>query len=109
MKFIDLIFDFIISSRNGKELTEREMLPKIILFKKTLLIWGAPNIIKSWNNFEIKSEEGLNSEEMLQEMEKILREIRKDLGHDDTQLKPGSLSGLFIIAEEKEKLLGEEF
>ena len=108
MQFIDLLFDFISSSKGNKKPTEKEMLPKIKLFKKTLLVWGGPNIIEAWNHFEIKSDEGLAPEEMLQEMEKILREIRKDLGHDDTQLKSGNLSGLFIIAKDKKKLLEEK-
>ncbi len=108
MQFIDLLFDFIQSSRNNKNLTEKEMLPKIILFKKALLIWGGPNIIEAWNSFEIKSGNELTPEEILKEMEKVLREIRKDLGHDDSQLKFGNLSGLFIIAEDKRKLLDEK-
>jgi len=41
---------------------------------------------------------------MLEEMEKILRTIRKDLGHDDSQLEFGSIFKLLIVAEDKEKL-----
>lgn len=107
-EFIDLLFDFIVASKNKKELTEKEMLSKIIPFKKTLLIWGGPNTIKAWNQFEIKSSDKLAPEKALEEMEKILREIRKDLGHDDSELESGNLSGLFLIADDKKKLLGVE-
>lgn len=108
MQFFDLLFTLIQSSKSGKSLTEEEMLPKIILFKRALLIWGGPNIIEAWNNFEIKSGDKLAPEEMLKEMEKVLREIRKDLGHDDSQLKFGNLSGLLLVAKDKEKLLEEK-
>ncbi|MXZ13858.1 MAG: hypothetical protein F4Y78_07660 [Candidatus Dadabacteria bacterium] len=107
-QFIDMLFDFIKSSRNNKELTEKEMLSKIIPFKKALLIWGGSNTIKAWNQFEIKSSDKLAPEKALEEMEKILREIRKDLGHDDSELESGNLLGLFLIAEDKKKLLGVE-
>ena len=107
-QFIDMLFDFIESSKNNKKLTEKEMLPKIILFKKALLIWGGPNTIKAWNQFEIKSSDKLAPEKALEEMEKILREIRKDLGHDDSKLESGNLLGLFLIAEDKKKLLRVE-
>ena len=104
-QFVNLLFDFIESSKNNKNLTEKEMLPQIILFKKALLIWGGPNIIKAWNQFEIKSSDKLPPEKALEEMEKILKEIRKDLGHDDSKLESGNLLGLFLIAEDKKKLL----
>ncbi len=34
-------------------------------------------------------------------MESVLRTIRKDLGHDDSALKFGSLWGLVLVAEDK--------
>ena len=56
----------------------------------------------------MKSDNGLSPKEMIQEMEKILRAIRKDLVHDDSMLKFGSLWGLMLVAKDKKMALGEE-
>ncbi len=80
------------------------MLKKIMLFKKALLVWGSPDIIEAWNHFELVSEKSPTPDTMLTEMEKILRAIRKDLGHDDSQLKFGSIFALLIVAEDKKRL-----
>ena len=106
MQLIDMIFDSILSIKNNENLTEEEMLHKMISFKKSLLIWGGPNIIEAWNNFESKSVGNIDPKETLKEMEKVLRKIRKDLGHDDSPLKFGALSDLLLIAEDKGKLFG---
>jgi hypothetical protein len=108
MHMIDLLFDIILNVKQGEEVSEQEMVKKIMPFKKALIIWGSPQIIESWNNFEIQSESGLSPEQMLQEMEKILRAIRKDLGHDDRMLKFGSIWALVLIAKDKKKILGED-
>ena len=107
IELIDLIFDLIKSTKSKKELAEKQMLQKIMTFKKALLVWGGANIIEAWNNFEMRANGEPVSEEIVQEMEKILRLIRKDLGHDDSQLKFGNLSGLMLIAKDK-KILFEK-
>ena len=108
MHMIDLLFDLIMSVKKGEELSEEVMLKKIMPFKKALIVWGGPQIIEAWNQFEMKSDNGLSPKEMIQEMEKILRAIRKDLGHDDSMLKFGSLWGLMLVAKDKKMALGEE-
>lgn len=104
---INLIFDIIRSVKKGEELGEDNILKKIIPFKKALIVWGSPEIIEAWNRFEQISEKDPSSEMMFEEMENILRAIRKDLGHDDSQLTFGSITKLLIIAEDKEKLFAK--
>ena len=102
MHMIDLLFDTIMSVKKGEELSEEKMLEKIMPFKKALIIWGGPKVIEAWNNFEVKAGTNLTPQEMVRQMEGILRAIRKDLGHDDSQLKFGSLWGLMLVAEDKQ-------
>ena len=79
MHMIDLLFELILSVKKSEKLPEEKMLEKIVPFKKALIVWGSPQMIEAWNRFEITSENGLSPEEMIQQMEKILRLIRKDL------------------------------
>lgn len=106
MHMIDLLFDLIIAVKKGEELSEDKLLDKIMPFKKALIVWGSPQVIDAWNHFELESESGLAPEQMLREMESILRAIRKDLGHDDSTLKFGSLWALMLVAKDKKMALG---
>lgn len=46
-------------------------------FKKELIVWGGPEVIQSWNDFDVESERA-NSDpkEILAAMERVLRAIR---------------------------------
>ncbi len=108
MHMIDLLFELLLSTKKNEKLPEEKMIEKMTQFKKALIVWGGPQIIEAWNRFEIESNDGPSSEKMIHDMEKILRAIRKDLGHDDGMLKFGSLWGLLLVAKDKKLLLGEE-
>lgn len=107
MHMIDLIFELVRSQKTGGVVSEEILVEKMMDFKKALIIWGGPNVIEAWNGFEMKSADGLSAETVMVEMEKILRSIRKDLGHNDSLLKFGNLSGLLLIAEDKNMILRE--
>ena len=81
----------------------------MMMFKKELIIWGGHEVIRSWNDFEIESEKpNRDPNIILAAMEHVLRAIRKDLGHNDRQLKFGSLFGLLILAKDKNILLKDD-
>ena len=104
---IDLIFDLLRATKKKQELSSEELLEKMLLFKKALIIWGGPKAITAWNEFEMGSGRAESDKETFQRMEKILRAIREDLGHDDMTLAAGSLLALLIVPEDKETVLGK--
>ncbi len=105
---MDLIFDILMATKNNQKLSNKNMLEKMLRFKKALIIWGGPKAITAWNEFELQSGRSPSNEEMFQQMEKILRAIREDLGHDDGTLPNGSLMALIIVAEDKGIVLGKK-
>jgi hypothetical protein len=108
LHMIDLLFDIIMATKTGRELSEEELIKEMMSFKKALIIWGSPDIIQTWNEYEISASDQIEPKEMIRHMERVLREIRKDLGHDDKSLKFGSLWGLMLIAEDKKIALGDD-
>ena len=103
-EIIDIIFDVISSTKSGKNLPDKALVNKMMVFKKKLMVWGGPEVIESWNEFEIESERaGDDPKKILTAIERVLRAMRKDLGHDDNRLKFGSLFGLLILAKDKKK------
>ena len=108
-KIMDIIFDIIASTKSGKSGVNEELTNKMMLFKKELMVWGGPEVIRSWNDFEMESEKPNSDPKIiLTAMEHVLRAIRKDLGHNDRQLKFGSLFGLLILAKDKKILLQDD-
>jgi len=101
MHIIDLIFDLFLSVKNKKKLSESTMTKKIYSFKKALMLWGSSEVINAWDQFETGSEMELSDREKIREMDKVLRAIRRDLGHDDRLLESGSLVGLMLVAKDK--------
>ena len=106
-KIINIVFDAMASTKSGKKLPDKALVNKMMEFKKGLMIWGDPEVIESWNKFEMESGEGQSRNDsriIFVAMEHVLRAIRKDLGHDDRRLKFGDLCRLIIVAEDKEKV-----
>ena len=105
---MDLLFDSFAAARLKSEIPNEKMIVEMMKFKKFLIIWGGPQIIDAWNKYELMAQRGPKPEEMIKETEKLLREIRKDLGHNDNSLKFGNLFGLILVAKDKEMALGGE-
>ena len=105
-KIIDLVYDIAMSTKLEKNILEGILTSKMIEFKKELMIWGGSEVIETWNKFEMVSQESNgDSNEIVVVMEKFLRAIRKDLGHNDHLLKFGNLIGLMITSEDKKIIL----
>ena len=107
MHFIDLYFDILSAQKNGKNLASIDMEGRILEFKKALMVWGGHELIEMWNRYEIESDPANanddNPQQRIFDMDKVLRAIRKDLGHRDSSLQDGELVGLMI--SDKENLL----
>lgn len=96
-------------SLNGKGnfvYTNKEMIKDINDFNSKLSLWGSPKVVKKWNDFRQKSLEGeqqLEPKELLNAVEEVMNEMRKDLGSKST--KKGELLSIFI--NDSENLLGK--
>lgn len=112
LKIIKLIVDMLKDQKTGQVSTDissenTDLMTKVFDLKQALLVWGNSEIIRLWNKFEsFSTDEPANNRVAL--MEEILREIRKDLGHDDKKLPFGSLWGLFLNREAKVEVFGDK-
>ena len=78
------IFELAIESMHhakaGTEIPAERALDILLEIRQSLLIWGGQDVIKAW----VKYEEGSNDPELSRSnFDRLMREIRKDLGHDD--------------------------
>ena len=75
----------------------------MISFVGALIVWGSPSVINAYRQFQKSTDAA--PEMLFSSLENLLREIRKDLGHNDKDLKQYDLYNLFLrgdldIAEE---------
>ena len=86
--------------------SNEEMIKDINDFNSKLSLWGSPKVVKKWNDFRQKSIESnkqLEPKELLNAVEEVMNEMRKDLGSKST--KKGELLSIFI--NDSENLLGK--
>jgi hypothetical protein len=82
----------------GRKITEKELIEYFNKFTQQLLIWGSDGVVKQWSELRrltINASDASNFNNMF-EFEKLLYEIRKDIGHKNKGLNKGDLLGLFI-------------
>lgn len=106
-ELINLFFDVMQSVKKNEDMQQEELVKKMASFKKSLMVWGGPEVIRAWNAFELKSQAQLSPAETMKTFDNLLRAIREDLGHDDGVLPSGSLAALILIPEDKKVALGE--
>ena len=94
--FLDILLSL---SQQGKKLQPLEK--KMLDLRKGLLFWGSSDFIKIWNLIENPGEDPLV---MLRNLDKILRWMRSDLGHDDSSLQKGDLADFLLVAKDRGQL-----
>lgn len=95
------ILNSILISQEGEGIKQRKLKKRVESFRPALLTWGSAPMIKIWNELTNMTND---STEIIQNGEKLLRAIRKDLGHNDSSLKPGDVMAILVQSEEKEKV-----
>lgn len=107
MKLVDTIFGAVMAGKPGQARRSQQKIASDLLnFKKHLMVWAGADFIRCWNEFEtdldkLTKEETKGSVSPLLLWDRLLRELRKDLGQDDAILEDGELAALLLVAEEK--------
>ena len=103
-RIFDLIFGIMYESKIGKKPDEKVNLKKVIDLKKKLMVWGSAEAIDFFNKLEKVSTMQGGEFGIILHYDSLIKILRKDLGHDDSKLKPGDLAALVLTSEDKERL-----
>lgn len=101
-KFVDLLFRIGEPSRKG--IPQNKLVEEMIELKKVIMIWGRAETIRAFQEFGKASQKDKDEMNVVLQGENIIKAIRKDLGHDDRQLKTGDLILFMIKADDQEKM-----
>ena len=105
MIFINLMFEVLSALKKKNEIEGGNLEENMLNFKKELIVWGNQEVFQAYLNYEKESSKKEKNNKILLEVDKLLRAIRKDLGHNDSQLKPGELVSIILTAEDREQFL----
>lgn len=99
-ELIEFLFQVLFAQKLGKEsVSETEINQFFAQFTPRLVIWGAGGVIKAFGDMREFSSQLAESERPVEVMflyERVLFEIRRDLGHSTSELHKGDLLRLFI-------------
>ena len=100
-EYIDMIYKIQQSSKPGKSYPQEEMIDDILRFSKQITLWGSPRVVKNWVKFREVAMKGNKGIDNLLITEKLMNDMRKDLGLP--RVKKGNLLA-FFVNDIKEKL-----
>ena len=103
IEFVDSLSNRLNNNNKSQAKQEKELLKTLEYLRPALIAWGSPSMIKAWNN--MGNRESSNSTEGIKQGEKLLRIIREDLGHDDSDLEKGQVMAIFIKPDEKDSVI----
>jgi hypothetical protein len=98
MELLGFLFRFLMGEKTGRTPSEKEVLEFVELFNQKFMVWGSDSVLKSWVEYRkhFASGEPSDTKTAMLLLEKLIREIRRDLGHKNRNLVPGDILSLFI-------------
>lgn len=81
MRLISMFYDFQFQEKRGKAFTNEELVEIYNQFTQGLTLWGSSKAIRAWGNWRVASAKNpSNPNDLLFGMEKVLIQLRKDMG-----------------------------
>lgn len=81
MRLISLVYDFQAAASKGESLADDELAEILTQFNKELTLWGSSKAIRAWGNWRKESSAGSGGPfQTLFEMERVMVQLRKDMG-----------------------------
>lgn len=90
-QFVDMYFK-IFENTKKNNYSEEDMLSDMLAFSRELTLWGSNRVVKKWIAFRLNSSE--DDKKSLYLIEKLLFEMRKDLGFK--KMKKGNLLKMIV-------------
>lgn len=105
-RFFQFLFSIFEAQRKGQEFEDENAVDNFQDFVRSVMTWGSAETVNAVNQYQQQSLAALgNFQNSFIATERLLRALRKDLGHSDNQLKNFALTKLLLKAEEHEKLV----
>lgn len=72
-----------------------------------MILWGSPDVIRAYLDWEAVAVHEPDPQERLLAWDKLLREMRRDLGNSNRKLSAGQLMHMILTQDAREELSQE--
>ena len=103
-EFGDMFFELAGAQKGGQAPSMDNLQKRMIAMKKSALFSASPSMIKAWNKYETSLADANHndSKKAINTFDDLIREIRRELGHDDSSLKRGEIMQSLILKKGEE-------
>lgn len=91
--FIAMYYKILTHKKTGEQYSQEDILKDMTAFSQELTLWGSNKVVKLWVDYRTRATQ-LKGVDNLFEYEKILYEVRKDMGF--RKMKKGTLLKFFV-------------
>lgn len=105
-KFFEFFFSIFAAEKSGNPLSQDKLAEKFHEFTRNVMTWGSAETVNAVNEYQQASlnSNSSNLKETFATTERLLRALRKDLGHADNRMDKFGLTKLILKADEHHKL-----
>ena len=100
--FYETLFEISNSTLKGKNTLTNKTMSEMMFFKRGLMNWGSEHLIGKYLEYEEKISAQGSNQQKLKDADEFLREIRKELGFEDS--KKLSLMSILLKPEARKEL-----
>lgn len=93
-EFVEMVYKIQQNSKGKDNYSQKEMIDDISKFSKQLTLWGSSRVVNKWVKFRENGANPENAKDNLFLLEKIMNDMRKDLGQH--RVRKGKLLGFFV-------------
>jgi hypothetical protein len=98
--FIQFWFKHLFATKSGENpLTDEEVIRFLSNYTQRIMVWGSDDVIAAWVKFRYSSmnaAQSPNPSSVLDDYEKLILAIRRDLGHKNKGFQRGDILRLFV-------------
>ena len=102
METFDLLDKMLAS---GGNVSEREILKRVKRIRKLLVVKADADLLVAWEQFVQTTSANRSEIDVIRAGENFFRALRKSIGHDDSTLRFGFLTAIYLKAEDKHKAM----
>lgn len=102
MEAFDLLDKMLAS---GGNVSEREILKRVKRIRKLLVVKADADLLVAWEQFVQTTSANRSEIDVIRAGENFFRALRKSIGHDDSTLRFGFLTAIYLKPEDKHKAM----
>ncbi|MBN1588173.1 MAG: hypothetical protein JW888_01525 [Pirellulales bacterium] len=92
-QLMQFLFRTLLATRSGEPLPEADAVKFMTNFAQRIMVWGSDEVLEAWSDFRTALGEPARA---MRAYERLVLTVRRDLGHENRNLGPGTMLSLVL-------------